>query len=155
MKTYTEDFIEALTIWEWPGNVRELINAIDYAISESGDVQILDVHYLKKEIRAFWTAHSIFKGFDLPEETKDAIRRESDAQFKDLTFFDPKGPTVSIKFIPGQTPTLEECKNKLEWEYMRQLKDMVKTKKLKTSEAAELAGIHESSYHRLIEKHGL
>jgi two-component system NtrC family response regulator len=148
-KNYTENFIEALKIWKWPGNIRELINTIDYAISESGDVTTLDIHYLNKEIRGFWTEHSIFRGFDLSQEIRDAIQRESDEQFNNSTFADPKGPAVSIKFIPGQKPTLEECVAKLEAAYFKQLKAKVDEKLMTAEEAHKLAG-SKSKYHRKI-----
>jgi len=152
VKEYTADFMEALNLYDWPGNVRELINEIHGSIFKSGNASFMNVYHLSANIRAFWAAYSMSRQFDIPQATRDAIGEEYlDGQFvKDMT-----GHTVSIKFIPGQTPPLNECKDKLELEYLRQLKKGVDEKLMTVEKASELLGLSIASYHRLLNKHGL
>jgi transcriptional regulator with PAS, ATPase and Fis domain len=165
VRPYTDEFIDALGIYDWPGNIRELEHEVRGAISRLGKDLILDIHYLSTDIRAFWIARGISQGFDLPYGVWEDLALENRIGLSDGDEFIPKveadtiilqeGPTVHVRFTPGQTPTLNKCKENFEREYMRQLKGMVTEKKLKTTEVAALAGIDESSYHRLIKKHSL
>jgi two-component system NtrC family response regulator len=168
IKICTDDFIDALEIYDWPGNVRQLVNEVHGAISRSGKDPNLDMHHLSTDLRVFWISTGISQGFNLPYGVWEDLAYESIGDFESDEFFPmveatsgdnnimvQKGPSIRIRFAPGQTPTLDECKKKLEREYLRQLTVMVAAKKFKTAEAIKMAGMSESSYHRLIKKHGL
>lgn len=155
-KICTDPFIEALELYDWPGNVRELFNVLEKAISRSGNNPALEIYHLPTEIRAEWIAKSAVSQFDLDEKTREEMFREAwenidvevDSKATPEDSSSPRSPTVQIKFVKGQTPSLKECTDILKKEYIRQLDMAIKKKKLSTKKAVELAGFSNATYYR-------
>lgn len=164
VRTCTEEFIDALEIYDWPGNVRHLVNELRGAISRSGKDSILDIHYLSTDLRAFWISRGISQGFELPYGVLEDIAGEAIGNFQgdefvpgaatgsdDTNIVMEKGPTVTVRLTPDQIPALDE----VEREYFIQLLDMIKKDRLTAAQAIKLSGLGKDAYYRRIEKHGL
>lgn len=55
-KKYTEDFLEALEMYEWESNIRELKNVIYQTVKYYPDIEILTADHLPSKIRNLWIA---------------------------------------------------------------------------------------------------
>ena len=168
VKTSTDEFIDALEIYDWPGNVRQLVNEVYGAISRSGKDSTLDIHYLSTDLRASWISRGVSQGFDLPYGVWEDLTFENKIGLSNGLEFVPevgaitggediflqKGPTVHVRFTPGQIPSLVESMGKLEMDYMRQLKDMVDKKIIKSDDAYKLAG-SKATYYKKVKDLGL
>ena len=67
VKGLSPEFLEAILAYSWPGNVRELINAVEYALSSSGEEPSLYPQHLPTDIRITLAQESLLTA---PTKTK-------------------------------------------------------------------------------------
>lgn len=61
MKSFSPEFLAALTAYGWPGNVRELIQALEKAIVSAGDDPVLFPNHLPDHIRIRLARESVLQ----------------------------------------------------------------------------------------------
>lgn len=127
MKSFSQDFLEALKTYFWPGNVRELIHAVDRAIQVAGSETRLYPQHLPDHIRIQLAQ----KNFRFEKDTMEVKK---------------KIPSIDA------LPSLDEYRNQKEKEYVQMLFALTKGN---IKEACQLAGMSRSGLYRIFQKHNI
>ena len=107
-KSFSPEFLEALTAYNWPGNVRELINTLEWAIAAARQELTLYPKHLPVAIRM----HSTYKQDDtnLPaagsswsplKEVRDSAAREAERQYLSRLMTFTRGDIKEASRISG------------------------------------------------------
>ena len=88
-KSFSPEFLEALTSYGWPGNVRELINTVEWAIAAARGDAVFYPKHLPTDIRMQTTFRQTAKGpepgdqssWSSLKETREAAALEAEKQY--------------------------------------------------------------------------
>ncbi len=143
LKTYDQDFTEALLSYNWPGNVREFINAINTASAKAPAEDELCLHHLPTDIRAHLAK---LKMSNLDSE---AARKSAE----------PKTSDSVIRIVPGtdgQFPSFKDARREIvdsmEKTY---LDDLLAFSSRDFTEACKISGLSRARLYELLKKHGI
>ena len=127
-KAVSSELLTVLKSHGWPGNIRELINVLEYVLASAGNDPTL-----------------------FPKHLPSAYRL-SNLEFEPV-FREKPSPAPSGKFdTDDNLPTLDEYRNRLERDYLKELLNRAKADRKK---ACRISGISQSRLYGLLSKHGL
>lgn len=143
LKSYSQDFLEALINYNWPGNIRELINAINTSCSKAMNEDELFIHHLPTDIRAY-LAKIKLSAFD----RKKANKLEEQQTVETL---------IRIKKNPqGDYPTYKEARRRIV-DNMEKVyfDDLLAHTKKDISKAIQVSGLSRARLYELLKKHSI
>ena len=133
IKSFTRDFLMALTAHDWPGNIRELVQTLEFCLSSAGAGPMLYPQHLPLEMRANFTKQSLLPCYH-PSQSSSTFDSQDQKEFP--TWKDYRQSVV----------------NHAEKEYLNML---LKRTNQSISEACKLSGLSRSRLYYMLKKHGL
>ncbi|MCF8081648.1 MAG: sigma-54 dependent transcriptional regulator [Deltaproteobacteria bacterium] len=127
-KGYSPEFLESITRYPWPGNVRELINAIEHALSESGQAPTLFRIHLPTHIRSHLAMDSL-------GETESASNN-----------------TLLHGASPGSVPKVKDLLEATEKKYFQ---DLIRNTGGDMEAICRISGLSRSKVYARFKKYGL
>ncbi len=128
-KSFSPEFLQALTDYEWPGNVRELFNILDMAFANARHEPVLFPKHLPTDLRIRIIRKSEFK-----KSNGAAITPES----------------------PGEVPKFQDFRKDLVMESERRyLQNLANIAGNDVSKASRISGLSRSRLYALLQKHNL
>ena len=101
VKGVSSEFIETLNIYSWPGNVRELANAIDSAVANASEYDVLFPMHLPANIRISLKRQTIGKG--TPKKIPKPHEKKADTPLPDLKTTIENCEKQYFEFLMNQT----------------------------------------------------
>ena len=132
VKQPSDDFIEAMQMYEWPGNVRELINTLEQILFEVREEKTLSFHHLPAHIRMKHTQATLQNG-------------NCDERFaiQQLRNGDHSNDIIG---------SFRDFRKRMELLYLRRL---LSTAKGKRKDACRISGLSRTRLYELMVKHNL
>jgi len=143
VKSYSQEYVEALLSYNWPGNIRELINAINTSCATGMNDDELCVHHLPTDIRAY-LAKIKLSTFDRKKTNKLADQQTVEA-------------LIRIRKNPqGDYPTYKEARRRIV-DNMEKVyfDDLLAHTKKDISRAIEVSGLSRARLYELLKKHSI
>jgi two-component system NtrC family response regulator len=143
VKSYSQDYVEALLSYNWPGNIRELISAINTSCATGMNDDELCVHHLPTDIRAY-LAKIKLSTFDRKKANKLA-----DQQTVETLIRIRKNPQ-------GDYPTYKKARRRIV-DNMEKVyfDDLLAHTKKDISRAIEVSGLSRARLYELLKKHSI
>ena len=137
IKTFSPDFLEALTRYDWPGNVRELVLTLERAIAAAGREATVYPKHLPTQIRVKMTQAAIRQH---PVAVAGAGKEEG----------------LPLEAEGANFPTLQQFRDQASDKAERSyLQNLLSFSSRKINEAARTAGLSRSRLYELMRKHGI
>lgn len=128
-KTFSPEFVEALTLYEWPGNVRELLNTIEMIMAETVDEPVLFSGHLPSHIRI----HAARNKFNKSTQPKPAgMNKASD--------------------VPRGLPPMQDFIDQMKEQY---LKELIALTDGNIKRACQVSGLSRSHLYQLLKDHNV
>ncbi|SLM32394.1 putative Nitrogen regulation protein NR(I) [Desulfamplus magnetovallimortis] len=152
VRKLSDEFVEAIEIYDWPGNVRELRNVIEQMILTTSESTLYPDH-LPGEIRAEVLKKNLSHKKGKPSSyTTDKVT----GQLSSLTDSDIDDEFFSIMGKGEAIPTIKEIRQRaVEQTERNYLKAVLAHTNGNTSKAIAITGVAKSQFYRLIKKYDL
>lgn len=123
-KGFSDELLDAMTLYAWPGNVREMINTLDGMLAVAGSDPVLYPKHLPLQLRV--------------QVVRSQLDEEDGAQSEE-----------KVTVIVGRLPSYKAFREETEGRYLR---DLMKLAEGSIPKACKISGISRSRLYELLSK---